>query len=124
MGKHPRHLSAILCVLLLNLQVFAAQAMGCMHQGEEPAVAGCPHMLETHAAATSTPTPAVESGADALEPCQKCSLDAVAAGWNLHSASTPALTTAASPIPRTLLSPSLPRHAADALLRPPRRLPC
>ncbi|WP_295543826.1 hypothetical protein [uncultured Thiohalocapsa sp.] len=44
MLSHRRHLAAIACVLLLNLQLFAANALGCVHRPADAAAsAGCAH---------------------------------------------------------------------------------
>jgi len=122
MAKHPRHLCAILCMLLLNVQAFAANALDCVHQGAVPAIAECPH----HQTQTQPQTGPLADLADTLsgvdERCQKCDLDEVAVGWHLYAQSPPTLSVGEPESPRTLLATPLPTRAPDGLLRPPQDL--
>jgi hypothetical protein len=122
-----RHLAAAACVLLLNLQLFAANALGCVHESAAAAtVAGCPHLGDTlPPTGEEPPTPA--AGDDpvaptAVEPCQKCNLGKVAGGWHLVSAQLPALAQENAPLPQAKLTlhPSAP--ASEGPLRPPRSI--
>lgn len=112
-----RHLAAVLCVLLLNLQLFAANVLGCVHSGDSHATAShCPHAAlpggGTGAGA------AADLATDA--PCQKCNLGTVAAGWHLLGAAVPVLAPAARERPTTGDIPQPRTPVPDALLRPPR----
>jgi hypothetical protein len=127
MSKTRRHLAAAACVLLLNLQLFAANALGCVHESAAAAaVAGCPHLGGALPPTGEEPPPPA-TGDDpvpstAVEPCQKCNLGKVAGGWHLVSAQPPAVAQENAPLPQATLRlhPSAP--ASDGPLRPPRSL--
>jgi hypothetical protein len=117
MSRRP--LAAVLCVLLLNMQLFATNALGCVHSAE-PEAAG-PHcaQLALHGDAATD-----GNGADLAtdSPCQKCNLGTVAAGWHLLGTTTPALAVAPRDHPIAHTSPQLRTPAPDSLLRPPRHI--
>jgi hypothetical protein len=122
-----RHLAAAACVLLLNLQLFAANALGCVHESAAAAaVAGCPHLGGALPPTGEEPPPPA-TGDDpvpstAVEPCQKCNLGKVAGGWHLVSAPLHAVAQENAPLPQAKLSlhPSAP--ASEGPLRPPRSI--
>jgi len=127
MSRHRRHIAAVACVLLLNLQLFAANALGCVHQPDNAAaVVDCPHMAfgaaEGAVPAAALASNGADSGVDSVagDACQKCNLGKVAGAWHLVLTpsplllSRPALLPAAHPVARA------PHYTPDGLLRPPR----
>ncbi|MGD9298251.1 hypothetical protein [Thiohalocapsa sp.] len=132
MGKNRRHLAAVACVLLLNLQLFAANALGCIHQaqpdGSVPATGACPHLsgFMTQAAsgdaASVTPAGGDTPDAAAAEPCQKCNLGKVAGGWHLVGVQAQLLAHAAPAPPTPAPAIHLSSRCPDGLLRPPRSI--
>ncbi|WP_295878213.1 hypothetical protein [uncultured Thiohalocapsa sp.] len=140
MGKNRRHLVAVACVLLLNLQLFAANALGCVHQaqadgaqaneaqanGAAPTTAACPHLTGFLSQATSghaaSVTPAGSDTPDGVtaEPCQKCNLGKVAGGWHLVTAQVPEVARSERLVPHARLVSRLTTPNPDGLLRPPR----
>ena len=127
MPRCRRHIAAVLCVLVLNLQLFAANVIGCVH-------AGGTQTVTAHCAHTGAPAPAAADAQSATPqsatskthlpsgaPCHKCSLSAVAAGWNLLAVHVPpGLAPAAREHPTADTIPQLHTRAPDVLLRPPR----
>jgi hypothetical protein len=121
MSRHPvqMRLLAALCLLLFQLQVFAAGTLGCVHDADgQPPALGCGHMLGGVDAAG----PSSESG-DGLDlssaDCQKCNLSLCAAGWHLLAGQTltfPAVEVAA---PTPLPSRHFYLYSPDGLLKPP-----
>jgi hypothetical protein len=123
MSKHRRHLAAVLCVLLLNLQLFAANALGCVHGETASALIDCPHAAMGAAAdagsegrGPATPEPS------ASEPCQKCNLGTVAAGWHLFGVDAPTLVVRQAGLPPAAVPVTLPTRSPHGLLRPPQRI--
>jgi hypothetical protein len=113
-----KHLIGVICVLLLNLQVFGANAMGCVHQAETGhALSGCPHAAGAMPA-TVADDPAASAPVD--EPCQKCNLMDVAAAWHLVPPPVAQPVTSAPAQVRSSVTPVMVGRAADDLLRPPR----
>jgi hypothetical protein len=132
MVARPRHLIAVVCVLLLNLQLFAANALGCVHTsgGELAAMAHCPHasppsqgqrvVLET--AADQLTQDGLALSSDAGEPCQKCNLGKVAAGWHLVGQAPTAITAVIAALPHARGATPVLIRSDDDLLRPPRAI--
>jgi hypothetical protein len=123
MPRSHRHLAAVLCVLLLNLQLFAANALGCVHGETAPVGLGCPHGGTTASvgvALAPADQPLVERHAD--DPCQKCNLGTVAAGWHLCAIHPPALASQLPQIPQITVVPRIATRSPDGLLRPPRNI--
>jgi hypothetical protein len=140
MDKRHRHIAAAACVLLLNLQLFAANALGCVHQahhqarhhtqpdGSMSATGACPHLHGFLAQAASgdaapvAPTNGDTPDAAAAEPCQKCNLGKVAGGWHLVGIQAPLLAQAAPALPTPAPAIHLCSRSPDSLLRPPRSI--
>jgi hypothetical protein len=121
MPDRHRHLAAVLCVLLLNLQMFAGNVLGCVHAADGTSTVGCPHMALAagpdtigHGAATAA------SDTDAS--CQKCNLGVVAAGWHLVGVELPVLAVPQPDLPDGKISVHPLSPSPDCLLRPPRSL--
>jgi hypothetical protein len=114
-----RHLAAVLCVLLLNLQLFAGNVLGCVHSADGAATMDCPHMAATAGLDDHGPT-AAEPDADA--PCQKCNLGVVAAGWHLVGVELPTLSLPRPDLPDGKVSVRPMSPSPDGLLRPPRSI--
>jgi hypothetical protein len=112
-------LFATLCLLLFQLQVFAAGTLTCVHAGQhDMATAGCPHAPGGGAPGTAAPAGDNE-GDRAITPCQKCNLNLCAAGWHL----LPGQPMALSPMDAVIPAPLPGRHfylfSPDGLLKPP-----
>ena len=119
-GSRP-HLIAVLCVLLLNLQLFAGNALGCVHAADASAPLGCPHMaamagLDLDASGQTRAT----DTSDTDTPCQKCNLSVVAAGWHLVATALPLLALPHPDLPAASLTIRPEAPSPDGLLRPPR----
>lgn len=123
MSRHRRHIAAVACVLLLNLQLFAANALGCVHQpGNAAAVIDCPH---THGVAGAEAAALAASGgvdSATAEPCQKCDLGKVAGAWHLVLTPSPLLLSQPALLPAAHPVAGAPAYTPDGLLRPPRPL--
>lgn len=126
---------AVTCVLLLNLQLFAASALGCVHQaqadGAVSTTAACHHLSGVMSQAASgdaaSVTPDGSDMPDAAtgepcqnEPCQKCNLGKVVGGWHLVTAQVPEVARSDRLVPQTRLLTRLTTPNPDGLLRPPR----
>ena len=123
MARTHQHLGAILCVLLLNIQLFAANALGCVHQADAGATAtDCLHLDRSAPSAATANLDATATDTTAVEPCQKCDLNSVAAGWHLFAARPPVLASTASPPPRAASTAKPSTRSPDGPLRPPQRL--
>ncbi|MCF7989318.1 MAG: hypothetical protein K9M02_02630 [Thiohalocapsa sp.] len=75
---------ALLCLLLFQLQVFAASTLGCVHG--DAGSAGpihCIHGADGGSAAATGSPDHDDGGERAGAPCQKCSLGHCASGWHL-----------------------------------------
>jgi hypothetical protein len=129
MSRHRRHIAAVACVLLLNLQLFAANALGCVHQpGNAAAVVDCPHMAlgapEGAVPAAALASSSADSGVDSVsgEACQKCNLGKVAGAWHLVITPSPLLPSRPELLPAARPVAAAPHYTPDGLLRPPRPL--
>lgn len=120
MARHPTRmrLLAALCLLLFQLQVFAAEALGCVHaeQSTTPSVAGCPHAV----ADSSFAAPELGDAPDApMADCQKCNLGLCAATWHLMPWQMPALPVIEPAVPAPLPDGHFYLFSPDGLLKPP-----
>jgi hypothetical protein len=86
--------------MLFQVQLFAADTLGCLHGGTEPVRAGCPfHVAERQAfagdgGADHGRNEALPASADLLD-CAKCALQA---GLH-HAVAAPMMASAATPLP-------------------------
>jgi len=121
MSRHPAHirLFAALCLLLFQLQVFAAGTLGCAHSGKDhKASSGCPHALAGGGGAFA----AMDAGDtldDPAAPCQKCNLSLCAAGWHLLPGEAVVLPPAGAAITAALPGRHFYLFSPDGLSRPP-----
>ena len=128
MFRHRRHIAAVACVLLLNLQLFAANALGCVHQPDHAAaVVDCPHTngaAAAEGASTAAPLASGSGGVDSVsgEACQKCNLGKVAGAWHLVLTPSPLLLSRPALLPLAHPVAEAPHYTPDGLLRPPRPL--
>ena len=119
--RHKRFI-ALLCLLLFQLQVFAASTLGCAHNDAGAGAVHCMHGVLADDAPADHAQHVDQAGDATGAPCQKCSLGHCAAGWHLLA---------------DALEPSLPRYAPvqtagsachfyhftpDGWLKPPIRL--
>ncbi len=102
-----------LCLLLVQLQVFAAATLGCLHNpASSPGGVGCPYHLAATPQATHT------DGGTLLH-CQKCALHATVAGHQLASASMDVPVAIAATIVSPLPARHFFRHTPSSPLKPP-----
>ncbi|WP_200233462.1 hypothetical protein [Thiohalocapsa halophila] len=115
-------------MLLLNLQLFAANALGCVHQPDHAAaVVDCPHTngaAAAEGAITAAPLASGSGGVDSVsgDACQKCNLGKVAGAWHLVLAPSPLLLSRPALLPVSHPVAGAPHYTPDGLLRPPRPL--
>lgn len=117
-----RHLAAVLCVLLLNLQLFAGNVLGCVHAADGTAAMDCPHMAVAAGLDSAHGTAVAAPDSDIDAPCQKCNLGVVAAGWHLVGVELPLLSLPRPDLPDGKVSARPVSPSPDGLLRPPRSI--
>lgn len=119
---------AVLCLLLFQVQVFAASALGCRHNDASVSpFHHCAMMIAQQAATKHAEADAgfardlaADAGADStLGDCQKCALNLCAASWHLLGSSAEV-----TPHPGFAVLASLPsrhfyHHAPERFLKPP-----